>query len=92
MGKNSIKYPNKLGDAIKKARKEKGWTLAKVAQKLNTNGTLISEYERGLKLPNVYMAFDLAQVLGFDLGEVLETERRRDGETERRRDGETESI
>ena len=82
MGKNSIKYPNKLGDAIKKARKEKGWTLAKVAQKLNTNGTLISEYERGLKLPNVYMAFDLAQVLGFDLGEVLETERRRDGETE----------
>ena len=83
MGKNSIRYPSKLGDAIKKARKEKGWTLAKVAQKLNTNGTLIGEYERGLKLPNVYMAFDLAQVLGFDLSEVL-----RDGETERQRDRE----
>ena len=80
MGKNSIRYPSKLGDAIKKARKEKGWTLAKVAQKLNTNGTLIGEYERGLKLPNVYMAFDLAQVLGFDLSEVL-----RDGKTERQR-------
>ena len=82
MSKNSIRYPNKLGDAIRMARKEKGWTLDKVAQKLNTHGTLISEYERGLKLPNVYMAFDLAQVLGFDLGEVMRTERRRDGETE----------
>ena len=40
-----------LGDRLKSLRKEKGYTLEQVADKLNTTKVTISRYEKNLREP-----------------------------------------
>lgn len=60
-----------IGEEIRRRRLAKGWTLQRVAQMLNTSPSQISEYERNLRTPNVYIANDISVCLGCTLDELL---------------------
>jgi len=59
------------GQAIKKARKRKGFTQAKVAAKLGVAQTTISFWETDRFYPSLMLAICLADVLGITLDELV---------------------
>ena len=50
--------------ALLELRKAKGWSQPELAAKIDTSGTIIGRYERGLITPSIDVARRLAQVLG----------------------------
>lgn len=54
----------KIGKRIKKLRKEKGYTLRKLAKMTNVTATAISNYECGIRIPRDSTKIFLAQALG----------------------------
>lgn len=60
-----------LGDIIREKREAKGWTQSELAEMLNTYATTIGRYERDQSIPNVWMAYDIAETLGCSLYELL---------------------
>ncbi len=62
-----------FGQALKKRRKALKMTQAKLQRALNiaTNG-LVCSYEHDRTTPNVYMALDMAAVLGCSIYDLLE--------------------
>ena len=53
-----------FGDVIKSHRLCEEWTQTETAQKLGIPKQLLSAYERGLKLPSISKACQMASVLG----------------------------
>ena len=49
-----------LGDRLKSLRKEKGYTLEQVADKLNTTKVTISRYEKNLREPKKETKLELS--------------------------------
>ena len=60
-----------IGQAIKKARKSRGFTQAKVAKKLGVAQTTICYWETDRFSPNLMLAICLADVLGITLDELV---------------------
>lgn len=60
-----------IGQAIKKARKSKGYTQAKVAKKLGVAQTTITYWETDRFSPCLMLAICLADVLGITLDELV---------------------
>lgn len=53
---------NTLGDRLKHLRKEKGYTLEQVANKVNTTKITLSRYENNLRDPKIIVISKLAKL------------------------------
>lgn len=60
-----------FGQILREKRKEKGWRQVNLADKLNVAVQTITNWERGLSIPNIYMAADIAQILGCTIDELV---------------------
>lgn len=60
-----------IGQAIRKARKAKGYTLEKLADKAGITFTTIGHWERGETSPNVVPLMAVADVLNITLDELI---------------------
>ena len=60
-----------IGENIKKKRKEKGMTQAELAEKINVTHSMISQLERGTKVPTMLLGAEIAKVLGCGIQELL---------------------
>lgn len=60
-----------LGDRLKSLRKEKGYTLEQVADKLNTTKVTISRYEKNLREPKKETISQLAKLFNVSADYLL---------------------
>lgn len=60
-----------LSENIAKCRKEKGYTQAELAEKLEIAQPNVAQYEKGLKIPNIITGVELAKVLGTTCEELV---------------------
>lgn len=65
----------KFGQFILYLRKEKGWTQAELAGKLNITDKAISKWERGVGFPDIKMVEPIAEVFGVSILEIMRSER-----------------
>lgn len=54
----------RLSENIKELREKYGLTQAELAKRACVDQSAIAQYERGMKVPNVITAVDIANVLG----------------------------
>lgn len=60
-----------FGQILKEKRRAKGWTQAVLGNMLNVGFLTVSNWERDMSVPNVYMAADIAQIFGCTLDDFL---------------------
>lgn len=60
-----------VGQAIKKARTEKGYTQDKLAKKIGTYGYIISIWENDKAQPCCYFLMRMADVLGISIDKLV---------------------
>lgn len=65
----------KFGQFILYLRKEKGWTQAELAGKLNITDKAISKWERGVGFPDIKMVEPIAEVFGVSILEIICSEK-----------------
>lgn len=65
----------KFGEFISMLRKEKGWTQADLASKLDVTDKAVSRWERGLGFPDINTIKPLAEALGASVMEIMQSER-----------------
>ena len=65
----------KFGIFIAEQRKERKWTQAELAKKLNVTDKAISRWERGLGFPDINTIEPLANALGVSIVEIMQSER-----------------
>lgn len=63
---------NKVGNLIRKLRKEQDMTQKQLADKMNISDKAVSKWERGLGLPDISLISELTDLLGADLQRLLE--------------------
>jgi DNA-binding XRE family transcriptional regulator len=56
---------------FKQLRKEKGFTQAELAEKLEVGQNTISNWENGVSKPDIYMADKISKTFCCDLSEVI---------------------
>lgn len=61
----------RFGAIIKRLRLQRGWTIAKLAQRAGMHATYIGIVERGGNVPSLLTILELAEVLGADPGDVV---------------------
>lgn len=57
---------------LKKLRNKKGINQEELSAMLGVNRSLIAQYERGTKIPNLLTAKEIAKILGCTLDDFLE--------------------
>ena len=60
-----------MGDRIKEARKEKGFTQERLAERLDISVEFVGQIERGLKLPSMQVFIKLIEVLNVSADYLL---------------------
>lgn len=65
----------KFGEFIATVRKEKGWTQAELAEKLNVTDKAVSRWERGLGFPDINTVKPLADALEVSVSEIMQSEK-----------------
>lgn len=60
-----------FGSNIKEIRKRKGLTQEEMAQKLDIAQATYSQFETNAKSPNVYLANEIAKILGVSLDYLM---------------------
>lgn len=65
----------KIGRNIKRLRKQRNWTQEQLANKLYIARQTLSNYENGNRLPNLYMACQIADVLEISIDSLVGRER-----------------
>ena len=60
-----------IGEAIKKARKAKGYTLAELEAKSGVSRQSIARWEKGIVFPNIMPLISVADVLEVTLDELV---------------------
>ena len=60
-----------IGKNIQRARKNKGWSQEKFAEKLNVTWSYVSKIESGVLNISIGKLIDFAKVLKVDLQEIL---------------------
>ena len=68
---SNLTFQSEIGKALHAERKRQGVTLSKIASKAYVSMGYLSEIERGLKEPSLYILDQLCTTLKLDLGEVL---------------------
>jgi len=63
----------RFAETLKKLRKEKGLSQAQLGIKMFVNGSTVTRWENGTRLPDAAMITRLAKVLEVDLGTLLST-------------------
>lgn len=63
---------NKVGNLIRKLRKEQDMTQKQLADKMNISDKTVSKWERGLGLPDISVISELTDLLGADMQSLLE--------------------
>jgi len=61
----------RFGAVIKRLRLEKGWTIAKLAQRSNMNPVYLGVLEKGGNLPGLASLFEIADVLGIEASDIV---------------------
>ena len=61
----------RFGAVIRRIRKQRGWTLAKLAQRAGMNATYLGVLEQGGNDTSLTTIVELCDVLGADIGEVM---------------------
>jgi len=56
---------------LRRLRQQRGWTIAKLAQRAGLTATYVSILERGGNLPSLTVIFDLCEVLGVHPADVI---------------------
>ena len=67
----NTKILEKLGENIKKARIEKGFTQEFLAEKVNIHQTYVGKLEKGKSNPSVLLTYKISRVLGIELTELF---------------------
>ena len=62
---------HKLGQELRKKRKEKGWTQAELANKALVHRTTYVKYERGVTEPSLEVLCRLADILNTTIDALL---------------------
>ena len=60
----------KIGDLIRRLRREQGLTQLQLASALGVTDKAVSKWERGLGCPDISFLPRLSQILGVDLGRM----------------------
>ena len=60
-----------LGKILKQRRKEKGFMQREVAEKIGTEQSIVSNWERGIRSPSFLDIYKLCQILDLTLDELL---------------------
>lgn len=60
-----------LGQALRNLRKERGLTLADVAERTDSHVGNLSRIERGLARPSLDLLYRLAEALGFSITDIF---------------------
>ena len=58
--------------ALKRTRKERGFTQQQIADELGLHLKSYQRYECGTRRPNIYMLLKIADILGIKASELLE--------------------
>lgn len=61
-------------EALKRIRKERGFTQQQLADELELHIKSYQRYECGTRRPNIYMLLKIADILGVKASELLEEE------------------
>ncbi len=61
-----------IGDRIAEARKVRGWTQAKLAEKLSVTYQAVSSWERDAAIPDTFKLIELAKQLGVSVSSLVE--------------------
>lgn len=67
----SDKKVQSIGQAMRDARLNKGWSISELARRSNVSQSNISAYERGFRQPGIYMVADLADALGISIDKYI---------------------
>ena len=62
----------RLGENIRRLRKEKGWSQEQYADEADIHRTYVSDLERGARNPTVLVIEKLAKPLGVEPGRLLD--------------------
>ena len=65
----------KMGELIREARKEKGFTQKDVAERLGITDRAVSKWERGICAPDIAYIEELAEMLGLTVAELISGQR-----------------
>ena len=65
---------NRKMAALKRIRKERGFTQQQLADELGLHLKSYQRYECGTRRPNIYMLLKIADILGVKASELLEEE------------------
>lgn len=65
----------KFGKFVSLLRKEKGWTQAELAERINVTDKAISKWERGLGFPDIKLIEPLAEALDVSILEIMRSEK-----------------
>lgn len=60
-----------FSENVKKLREKKGLTQAELAEQIGISQVMITQYERGLKVPTIIIGDLLAKSLGVSVEELL---------------------
>ena len=66
----------KIGNFLKKLRKEKGITQEQLAEILNVSGRTVSRWENGNNMPDIDILIELADFYEVDIRELIDGERK----------------
>lgn len=58
-------------DNLRNARIKAGYTQDELAEKTGTTKSIISRYESGMRLPNILIAVNIADILGVTCEELV---------------------
>ena len=64
-----------IGEIIREKRKERGWTLEKLAKKLGVAFSTVATWERDEFMPNIFILCDLADMFECTLDELCGREK-----------------
>ena len=65
----------KCGAFLKTLRKEKGYTQAQIAEKMNVTNRTVSRWETGTNLPDIDIIIALSEIYDVGIDEVLDGRR-----------------
>ena len=65
----------KIGNFLKKLRKEKGITQEQLAEILNVSGRTVSRWETGNNMPDISILVDIADYYDISIPEIISGER-----------------
>jgi transcriptional regulator with XRE-family HTH domain len=64
----------RIGERVRALRRERGWTLAMLAERSGVSRAMISKLERGEKNPTLVVAAKVAEGLGMNLSQLVSVE------------------